>query len=666
SDNSTIIADSGGVGIGVALGKDKAGAAISVGISAAINEIDNDVRAVIDDSGVTATGNIELNATSTSKIDALTIGGAVAVGSSGKGAGLSFAGAGAGSGNTITNTIEAAVKNSSTVTTTGIGAEVKLTALDNSTIIADSGGFGIAVGASSQGAGASLSVGVSISDNIIENSTKAYIEGSTVTSAGNIVLSALSTSKIDSLTISGAVAVGASGKKAGLSAAGAGASAYNDIKNTIEAYVSKVDSLKSIGGVLTITATDDSSIIADGGGFAIGVGASGKATSASLAIAVSRADNSINNTVRAFIDNSTAVDPGSTSISSAGGILLSAISTAKIDSLTIGGAVAVGASGGGSGVAGAVTGAAAYNDITNTIESYIKGVGSFTITNGDLTLSATDNATITANGVGAAVSVGAGSKGGVALSIGFSISHNTINNTVQSYIDNSALSAPDNTMDLNGGDITLNATSVATIKALSIAASVGVGAGGKGGIALSGGGSESTNKILGKTNAYIVGTDLDNANNVTLEARNTSSITANVITGSLAAGVGGKAGVGASIGASLARNLIGTAANPAEVQAYVRNSNIDATGNLVQTAVANETIDALVVAGSAAVAAAGKIGIGLSGSGADAENTIGTDVKAFIEGNGSEVITVRERERSPFRSGWPLPIMKSGMKSKPI
>ena len=50
-------------------------------------------------------------------------------------------------------------------------------AVDASTIIADAGGVGVAVGASKQGTGAALSLGVSIADNLIENQTKAYIDG---------------------------------------------------------------------------------------------------------------------------------------------------------------------------------------------------------------------------------------------------------------------------------------------------------------------------------------------------------------------------------------------------------------------------------------------------------------------------------------------------------
>ncbi len=64
--------------------------------------------------------------------------------------------------------------------------------------------------------------------------------------------------------------------------------------------------------------------------------------------------------------------------------------------------------------------------------------------------------------------------------------------------------------------------------------------------------------------------------------------------------------------------------NPVEVQAYIRNSSVNAAGDLTQTAISDQSIDALVVAGSAAVTAGG-VGVGVSGAGAAAINKITTD-----------------------------------------
>ncbi|MFO7617339.1 MAG: hypothetical protein R6V75_08800, partial [Bacteroidales bacterium] len=632
TDNSTITADAGGVALAVSKAKEEnnGGSAGAVGASVAENRIENETKAYIDNSTVTSTGSIELAATSGARIEALSIGGAAAVGASSEKSGLAFAGAGAGSGNTIRNTIEAAIRNGSTVTTTGAGAVI-LTAADTSTITADAGGVAIAIASGGQSSGTALSIGISVAVNEIGNDVYAVTDDSAVISGGNVVLSATSASTIDALSIGGAVSVGASSQATGFAFAGAGAGSGNTIRNTIEAAIRNGSTVTTTGaGAVILTAVDASAIIADAGGVGVAVGASGQGTGAALSVGVSIADNLIENKTKAFIDGAT--------VNAAGNIELTAVSAATIDSLTIGGAIAVGASGGGSGYAGAAAGAAAYNRIENTIESFIKGVGSITSATGDLTLTATDSAAIIADAVGGSIAVGAsGASTGGALSIGVSIAHNTISNRTLATIDNSALGSPDNAILVNAGNVGLSAVSMNTIDALSIAASIAVGAGGKTGLALSGGGSESTNVILTQTNATILGTDLVSMGDVVLDARNTSDITAKVFTGSVSVGAGGQTGVAASVGASLAQNLIGWDKDgnsmPVEVQAYVKNSSIAAEGDLIQTAVAEETIEAVVVAGSAAISAAGTTGVGLSGAGADATNKISTRVKAFIEGD---------------------------------
>ena len=65
------------------------------------------------------------------------------------------------------------------------------------------------------------------------------------------------------------------------------------------------------------------------------------------------------------------------------------------------------------------------------------------------------------------------------------------------------------------------------------------------------------------------------------------------------------------------------------------NSSADAEGSLEQMAIADQTINALVVAGSVAAAGGGVAGIAGSGSGVRAENKVAAQVKAFIDGDGS-------------------------------
>src|SRR5581483_11746689 len=73
---------------------------------------------------------------------------------------------------------------------------------------------------------------------------------------------------------------------------------------------------------------------------------------------------------------------------------------------------------------------------------------------------------------------------------------------------------------------------------------------------------------------------------------------------------------------------------PAQVLAYLQDSSVTAQGNLVQTATSDQTIDAQVFAGSAAISG-GSVGVGLSGAGAATENQAGARVAAFVEGDGA-------------------------------
>ena len=56
-------------------------------------------------------------------------------------------------------------------------------------------------------------------------------------------------------------------------------------------------------------------------------------------------------------------------------------------------------------------------------------------------------------------------------------------------------------------------------------------------------------------------------------------------------------------------------------------------------ALSNQRVDAIVVAGAAAIAG-GTVAVGLAGAGASSENRIGADVRAYIDGDGASGISV--------------------------
>ena len=182
----------------------------------------------------------------------------------------------------------------------------------------------------------------------------------------------------------------------------------------------------------------------------------------------------------------------------------------------------------------------------------------------------------------------------------------------------------------------LKVTAPTSIQAISAAASIAVAVGLLGG-GVSGAGAVATNVILTKTDATIADSVISSATDVTLDATDTALIRAKIITA--AAGVGvGFGGMGASIGVAIARNFIGYRADgtaqTAEVHASIDRSSVTAGGKLTLQALSNQTIEALVVAGSVAIAG-GLYGFAAAGAGATTTNQIAADVKATISGDGT-------------------------------
>ncbi|MGN7612778.1 beta strand repeat-containing protein, partial [Magnetococcales bacterium HHB-1] len=183
------------------------------------------------------------------------------------------------------------------------------------------------------------------------------------------------------------------------------------------------------------------------------------------------------------------------------------------------------------------------------------------------------------------------------------------------------------------------------INAVSVAASMGVGIGGTTGVSVSGAGAVAINTLLGRTDAYIKDSGVKAAGDIDLAALNTARVNTTIVAASLSVGAGATTGVGVSIGIAVARNMVGYQNNDqgaiASVRAYILDSDIDATGDLFLSASANQTINALVLAGSAAVGGGGTTGVAVSGSGVWAENKIGVDVEASITGDIDEGIKAK-------------------------
>ena len=120
---------------------------------------------------------------------------------------IAFSGVGSVSYNHIENTIETFIDGGSSISTHSGG--VKLATTDDSLIIANAGAvslaFAVGVGTSTAG-----TVGASVAVNEIGNEIRSYIDGSTVVTAGDVDLTAVSNATIWAMTLAGVggVAVG--------------------------------------------------------------------------------------------------------------------------------------------------------------------------------------------------------------------------------------------------------------------------------------------------------------------------------------------------------------------------------------------------------------------------------------------------------------------------
>ncbi|WP_193789043.1 hypothetical protein, partial [Zavarzinella formosa] len=524
-------------------------------------------------------------------INALTVGGAVAVGAGGAG-GVGVGGAGAGSGNTVKNTVQASVSGQATVTTTG--GDVSMTAKDQSGITADGGGISVGVAAGT-GGGVGASLGVGYANNDIRNTVQAFVDNSDVTSAGKVAMSADESATIKALSIAGTVAVGAG--TGGIAAAGAGAGSYNSVHGIVQADVANGagKTVAANGGSVTISATDHSTINASAGGVAAGVGAGG-AVGVGVTVGASTVNNDVGNQVQAFVDGALVKAAG-------GDVSLNAAETTNISGLAIGGA-ASGSGGVLAGVSASGAGAEVDNNIANNVAAYAtNGATLKTTGSGNVSILASDSSTADAKAIAGALAAGFSIGGAGAIAIGASIASNTFNSTIQAYGDSSTVSS--------AGGVTMQATSASSGTTLGVAASVAV-AGAPAGLSFSGGGASSTNRVTNTVKSFVDGGAITAAGDVLISSLETSPLSAKVGTGAIAGGL-----VAASVSVSAADNT-----SASQVQSTVNNATVTTPGNVRINSSTGGTADTLSIATSVAV------GFGGAGAGATASSNLGDSVEA--------------------------------------
>ena len=560
------------------------------------NNIAVDVSAVV--SGTTALGSsdatvtadrIVVSAEDDSTIDAFAGSAALslALGSTAVAVsvGLAFA------NNRIESAIAAGFEDIDSITTTDVDAEpdIDISATDSSAITAQSAAAALAVAGGSTGV--AVSGGGAFAFNSIQTDVEAFIDRSDVDASGDISITADATGSIDATVL--AVAASAAFGQTGIGVALGAAVAINDI------------------GYLGVRTDEDPTTWI---------------TNRQSALVEARIADSTVDT-----DND-----------------LSVVATANqtIDAVVQAGAVAI--AGGQTGVAVGGSGVFTQNNIGTDVAAIISGHNANATVDADtLTLTATNSSSIDALAGAVAVSAAVGQVG-VAVSIGVAISNNLISSTTRAGIDH--LDAVNTDGGDDNPDIAITATDSAIIRSIGAAAALAAGFG-QVGVAVSGAGAVTGNDILTETEAFIRQTATGNiAGDVTITA--SSSATIEAITGAASAAIaGGFVGVGVSIGAAFAHNNIGFSlgidpdgtlvAGTALVHAYIEDSNLSIAGDLTLDADSDQTINAAVDAVSIGVAA-GAVGVAAAGSGVSVVNNIAVDAAAYIDGsaNGGRVDTV--------------------------
>ena len=494
---------------------------------------------------------------------------------------------------------------------------------------------------------------------------QAYLDETSIHAGGALTLDAIASQSIDAIVVAGAAALSGGGTT-GVAVSGAGVYAENKINFDVKASILGDGADGIHAGSVSVRADDGSGISAIAGAASLAASVAGT-TGVSVSIGLSIAFNEISGDVAASIQSA---DQGVTTTS--GDVTLSATSHGQaLFDLDLGSLPFTAADLDNAATADQNDPDTAANEATLDAAADMLILGqlraAFAAQGQTLAIDdtvATASMYTTADGVqdlreGDTVKLAAGYSGGglagrVYRYIGSD--RNNVNLGGENYGTTSnwllldklkistlvegrswAVVAPDGAtfILLKDGD-TLH-VSRSTINVISAAASLAAGFGGTTGVAISGAGAVAQNVVLTRTNAFVDSSKLSSAGDVTISAASDSLITSTVAAASLAIGGGGTTGVGVSIGIAVARNFIGwtpSGSEPrGEVQAYIRDSSVLAADDLTLTAFASQTIHSVVLAGSAAVAAGGTAGIGVSGSGVFAENRIGIDVKAFIDGD---------------------------------
>src|SRR5208282_3085316 len=575
-----------------------AGASEGAAVGAAIsyNLIQNSILAYVDDSTVTTGGDLDLSGTSSPILVAIAVGAA--------GSGDGFALGGSITVNSIANDVDTHISDS----TIDAQGSVALQAVESAVMVVLAGGIAISLGGAAFGASIAYNyIGGSFNPtnpNVMNKPStttnqqvSATITNSKVTAGQNVSVEASfgpppdlpgSNDLLDFGYTSVTIPVNINSMLVSVTVGGAGADGFalggsvnlNFLRESVNASISSdtpADGQVTAGGVVTVSATDSSTLGAGAGALAI------SPTAGAVGAAIST--NDVANTIAAGISGATVT---------AASVYVISGESATIINITVAG----------SGAADfAVGGSVSVNLIANNVSASISGGADVTATS-TVAVTASDTATIdsfSGQGSFAASGVGAG------VAVGF----NDVADTVTAYVSGASTSVTS-----SGSDVLIQADSTPTIMTFTGGLAIGTVAGLAGSVSID---------IMGcDTEAYIDAATVTADGSVYLLADTADTVLtyAGTISGSAGVGVGGTVAVNDLANTTKARiddgaNVVSQGLDDATIG--VPQWATDANGTestqqvegVVVIATDTETLGDLAITGAVGVGAAG-IGLNIA------------------------------------------------------
>ncbi len=565
NDSSNLLAIGGGVGVTFS-------GQLGFGAGVGVNQVDGGAYAYLVDSKIRVTGNVEAKAENSASIHG--IGFSVGAGIIGIAGTVGI--------NEMDTDAVAIISGGDISARTASGStagSIQAIATDNAKIRADAGALAIGIKTKKQssvappGAGA---LGVAVTINDIDGETKAKIENALIDTDGAVKVESKSNSKIEALSLAGAVAVVTPGSGSSVGIAVGASIALNEIDRVNSASITG-STTNVVGDTVNVQAIDQSLIQSYVIGAAVSVAVS-SSTSGSVSIGLSIAENIIGNQVTASVDGAT--------ISASGNVNVSARSEQE-DLFTLP-------------TTGANQITAAELDDAATTES-----------DDSKTSPANENLVDVAADALLIAKLRASFTGGNSLSGEVDL---TQLNPGNEWLLVDEISAVTYTIVKRAnGDLVVQRNNIETVSA---AASVAVAAGSGNSVGFSGAGAYSKNTITSKTSATVNNATITTSvadSDVAVTANSASGIVATVISAAVGVAVGGgSVGGAAAMGISLAFNSITPASGHNEVAlASVTASTITAADDLLINATTAQSISSVVIAVSVAVGVtAGSAGLG--------------------------------------------------------